>query len=168
MALLKNARRLTIGGGVLVCLVAVYGLMSGLFPGLGGSGSGNGTNVLVTGAGDSTDVPDARPSKPADDQREPNTEAAAPSDPAEVVNVLIDGRTYFLRSLVGGKEEHRRIELPALVDLAKAARGNEDGIRIRISRRESSRASAENLLQEKLTEAGLRKQSIYLQKGFVP
>jgi hypothetical protein len=81
--------------------------------------------------------------------------------------VLIDERSYFLRRVVDGQEEYNRIELPELINLAKSTRGNEDGIRVRIFRRESSRASAENVLHEKLTEAGLPRQSIHLQEGFV-
>ena len=170
MAPLKNVRRLTIGGGLLIGVAIVASLLSGLFSGFGGQGSGNGPTVVVLNGGNSMNIPDTAQSKPVDQHPEPKEEPASPpeSADADVVNLLIDGRSYFIRQSVDGKRAYRPIELPELVNLAKAARGNEDGIRVRVSRRESSRASAENLLQEKLMEAGLRKEAIYLQEGFVP
>ncbi len=161
MTPLKNVRRLTIGGGALIGVAMVYGLLNGLFSGFGGNGPGSGAQALVSNGNNSMSMPDASQSKPP-------VENETPPESTDVVNVLIDERSYFIRLLVDGKGEYRRIELPELVNLAKAARGNEDGIRVRVSRRESSRASAENLLQEKLLGAGLRKESIHLQKGFVP
>ena len=45
--------------------------------------------------------------------------------------------------------------LTKVVALAKAASGDEDGIRVRIYRKPSSRASTENELQDALIDAGI-------------
>jgi hypothetical protein len=84
----------------------------------------------------------------------------------DVLEVTIDERHYTVREMVNGEPGHRRVELAELVQLARSAPGSEDGIRVRILRRASSRVTAEMLLEDTLSEAGFDKSS--LQWKYVP
>jgi len=89
----------------------------------------------------------------------PNSSPSTPPmvDKPSVVKVSVAERTFSLRSEEAGE---RPIELPELIDMVKSAKGNVDGIRLRIYRQPSSRASAENDLQGALDDAGIRAESV--------
>lgn len=84
------------------------------------------------------------------------------------LQVLIDGRRYAVKQTDNGTSEYRPVELSRLVDLAKQAPGDEDGVRVRIARRESSRATAERRLEDELMEAGLPPESIVWESELLP
>ncbi len=147
-------RRLTVGGFILVGLGIVIGSLTGL-PGLGGRGN-EGSHDPAT--------QDSNP-QPVDSQSQPQSIDKPAEESADVIDVLIGGQTYFFRP--AGAEKYRPIELSELIRLAKQARGNHDGIRVRIARRKTSRASAEQQLEDELTKAGLPRNSLSWQKDLV-
>jgi len=158
-------KRLTIAGVLVVAVGIVAGKM-GMFPGLGnGSGSNADTQVSV---GAENPTPPPKKSDPPIATPENDTDSKTSTDPPNVLEVIIDDRSYQLRQSSDGKEEYVAIELPALISLAKKTPGDEDGIRVRISRRESSRLSAESQLQEELTKAGLSRSAIQWREGLLP
>lgn len=78
--------------------------------------------------------------------------ATAPAEKPDVVKVVVAERAFALRSEKG----ERPIQLPEIIELVKQAPGDTDGIRLRIYRKPSSRASAEDALQTALSDAGIR------------
>ena len=76
--------------------------------------------------------------------------------PLRVVKVVIQDRDYLLRTTDDdGQEQLQPIALAQLVETVRAASGDEDGVRVRIVRRDSSRAAAEELLHQSLLKAGV-------------
>ena len=88
-------------------------------------------------------------------------------DSPEVLHVLIDGWQYSVREKIHGRLEYRPASLDQIVKLAEKMKGDEDGIRVRISRRGTSRATAEMALQDRLSTAGVSQESIRQEEGFV-
>ena len=158
-------RTATVGGG-LIALGILVGMFLNLFRGPGGGGDGS--NMLVqssgeeslsieepeseTAADESTDVPVHNASQQNNIDSQPAAVAAAP----QVVDVVVDDRQYHIRKTgEDGREQLVPIALQELVETVRRASGNEDGIRVRIVRRDSSRAAAEKLLHESLLDAGV-------------
>jgi hypothetical protein len=85
-----------------------------------------------------------------------------------VFTVLIDEKN-FLIELPGDLDPvYRETSLPRVIELAKLAKGDSNGIRVRILRRESARASAEFDLIDGLHKAGIAKDSTIMPADFVP
>jgi hypothetical protein len=134
-------------------VVLIAGIAAGVYlgdfmkgPGWGGSKKGTGNS---TGTGkDGTVEKKAEVDKT---EAAPEKVAAAPLPQTPVVKIVIADRSYFLRSAEGDQP----IELDQVVELANAAQGDEDGIKIRIYRKLSSYSSAEVALQDALVAAGV-------------
>lgn len=154
-------RRVTIGGGLILAVGILAGWLSGLFTGFGRGGTGDGTQANV-GAANST-VSNTNP-KQTKNEKKPAETVERPTD---VVEVLIDDREYLVQQIIDGKSEYRSIDLARLVELAKNASGNDDGIRVRITRKTTSRVLAEKQLGEALAEAGLSKEAITWEEGTI-
>jgi len=108
--------------------------------------------------------------QPVNSQSQPQPIHKPAEESAEVIDVLIDGQTYFFRPAGGEQncpEKYRPIELSELIRLAKQAHGNHDGIRVQIARRKASRASAEQRLEDELTKARLPRNSLSWQTDLV-
>jgi len=134
--------------------VLVAGIATGIYVGKFWKGFGGGSSLGV-GVGD----PQANSQAGADAKSpeiktpdRPEPESPPPADVPRVVRVVIDDQSYFVRS-EGGDEP---IDLKQIVALTRAAAGDEDGIRIRIYRKFSSRTSAELALSAALVEAGIK------------
>lgn len=108
------------------------------------------------------------PEEPRDDaerepplQTEPETEPVAAIGPEEAVGsegaveVLIDDRTYYLRRGAGDDAEWVEASGDAVVSYAEKAKGDSTGVRVRLFRRPTARASAEETLIDALGHAGL-------------
>jgi hypothetical protein len=65
------------------------------------------------------------------------------------LTAIIDGREIFLKNSL----EESPISASQLAGLVREADGNEDGIRLRVLRRRSSRVSTETELQDALRQA---------------
>ena len=136
-----------------------------------GPGTGGGTSVVpgTQGTTESKTDSSAQAEKPVTATRtvsessplkSPNSSPATPP-PVEkpaVIKVTVDERTFSLRSEEAGE---RPIELRELIEMVKTAKGDADGIRLRIYRKPSSRASAEMALQTALTDAGIREEAVH-------
>ncbi|MDB5339349.1 MAG: hypothetical protein JWN70_4968 [Planctomycetaceae bacterium] len=85
---------------------------------------------------------------------------AEPVVPPTVVYVLIDGRDYLLRRGPEGKAAFKPATLDDVIEAAQTATGDDNGIRIRIAQKSSSRELTERALQAKLEEAGVPKDAI--------
>lgn len=112
----------------------------------GGSGFGYGDSLLVTAQPTNSTTPPAK-----DDVQD-----SSPT-PMPTVRVVIRDRSYYLKQ----SREEQPIALQDLVALVQRAAGDEDGIRLRIYRAESSRATAELQLQEALRAVDIPESAIY-------
>lgn len=158
-------RRLTIGGAICIGLGMALGWSTGWFPFPGaGGGSGSATTAPVSESAarpvaespPPTEEPDAAPQEPKPDSPD---EAASP----EVLHVLIKNHDFYYRLEPGGAD-YRPIALARLIELAGRTTGNEDDVRVRVSRAPSSRTTAEIRLREKLREAGLDRIAVYWER----
>jgi len=148
----KNTRkRLMWGGGAILAVGVLVGLIAD-FPRMGVGNEGG--NVLVSA---STETP--RVETPV---AVPETGVTSP-----VVTVLIEGHSYLILRSIEGVDSWEHAERESVVRLAKQAGGDEDGVRVRVLRRQSARASAENELRQALADAGLSGDAVYWQKEFV-
>lgn len=111
----------------------------------GGSGFGQGDSLLVTTQPTNSTTPPAE-----DDTRDSPTST-------QTVRVVIRDRSYYLKQSL----EEQPITLQDLVALVQRAQGDEDGIRLRVYRAESSRATAELQLQEALRAVDIPESAIY-------
>lgn len=96
-----------------------------------------------------------------DDTRKVSTdvgEAAIGGDGS--LDVRIEDHAYFLRNGSGAKAEWVPADLDKIVALAKRAPGDDIGVRVRVIRGPSARASAEDALSSALLSAGLETSEI--------
>jgi hypothetical protein len=135
--------------------------------GIGGDGEGEialPTSVMV---GPSQSAPVEPPEQGEPDIQPVTTENAPESAGTnEIVEVLIDDRSYSLRRGTGDAE-WVAAELEAIVAYARQAAGDESGVRVRIFRRPSARAAAEEELVEALQGAGVKDAEIDLPEKLV-
>jgi len=119
------------------------------------NGFGGGSTVGV-GIGDPAPATQGEPSeatsvKPAEDDVKPLT------DVPPVTKVVIDDRSYFIRSADGD----RPVEIAEVIALTKAATGDANGIRVIVYRKGTSRPSAENALQDAFNEAKISDKAVF-------
>ncbi len=147
--------------------VLVAGIGVGLYLGDIWKGFGGGTSIGIgvgdstsQGTGDGTGDGTKQVTKPvnveATEDAPPEVTAAAPSPVTHVLKIVIADRSYFLRSPEGDQP----VELKDLVAQAKAATGDEDGIRVRVYRKLTSRPAVEIALNDALVAAGLNEDQI--------
>ncbi len=85
-----------------------------------------------------------------------------------VLTLLIDEYEYLMKIPASADSVYRPVELSRAVALAKQAKGDSNGIRVRVQRRESSRASAEHRLMNELQHGGIGSDAVYMASEFVP
>ena len=154
-------------GAVLVAGIAVGLYFGDLWKGFGG---GNSLGVGTTDhSSTSVKDPDAE-KRDANAKTGETAKTVAPSNTDidveksiasipgthRVVKVVIADRSYFVRSTIGDVPT----DLNQLVKLVKAATGDEDGIRIRIYRRPTSRTTTELALRDALLDAGIAEEHV--------
>lgn len=183
--LVRGSSRAGVGAGAALIGLALFLLFRGF--GFGpGSGSGEdsgGTESQGSGqeASDSmilaanTDAPSTsedaektREKRSDDDRANGLTVDEAKAIAGNVLTVLIDEHDYLMQIPGTTDVVYRRCELPRLIELAKLTQGDTNGIRVRILRRESARASAESQIRIDLVHAGISDDAVVMPQEFVP
>ena len=155
-----RVKKRTIAGGVLAVGILIGAFLSGWnIPGLG-------TGAPETGS-EADDTPDEFALATLDAEVEIIPAPVPVPLTDDVVDVRIEDRSYWVRQLLAGKKVYQPAELDQIVEWAKKAKGDAQGIRVRISRRGSARVSTWETLQHELTQAGLSQSSVLLQEGLV-
>ena len=165
-------RTRTLVTGLIGVGVGIGWLINQYIPDFGSGGIGfgpGGADTAVTTTADSAagqspaivSTPEAVPETP------PET-LGGPGNTAPVVYVLLDGRDFFIRTKGGEKPEYRRASLGEILAAAHAAKGDEDGLRVRIARKQSARATTEQQLRAGLQQAGFSPEAIRWDEDPVP
>lgn len=146
-------------GGVLIAGIAAGLYLGDLFKGFGfgnslglGTGGKSSTSQATktgTDEGAAKTVQTNTTIKPETPKKPAKTHASH-----QIVKVVIADRSYFVRSADGDQAT----DLAEVVDLVKSATGDDDGIRIRIYRKPTSRTSTEIALRDALLEAGVKEE----------
>ena len=173
--IIRGTSRAGMGGGALLIGLALFLLFRGFGP--GGTGlSGSGT------AEDSTSAITSEDSAPTDEKSETNDSSLAAPDPiigglsederkalsGNILTVLIDDYQYLIELPGTPVTILRPAELSRIVKLASLAKGDSNGIKVRVLIRESARASAEKQLQADLEHSGIHRDAIMMTSEFVP
>ena len=173
--IVRGTSRAGMGGGALLIGLALFLLFRGFGPGgTGASGSG-------TGEG-STTASTAKAPAPKDEKNESHESSLAAPDPiiggltederkalsGNILTVLIDDYQYLIELPGTPVNILRPAELSRLVKLASLAKGDSNGIKVRVLIRESARASAEKQLQADLEHSGIHRDEIMMTSEFVP
>ena len=156
-----KVRKRTIAGSILVVGVLIGSFLSGLIPGFGVGGNQDGNEANTRG--DETLATLAN----LDTRTEILPTAATTGVSKDVLDVRVEDRSYSLRRVVDGKDVYEPATLDQIIELARATKGNDQGIRVRINRRPSARVVAWMTLQQELIKAGLSEHSVQLQEGLV-
>lgn len=154
-----------VGGAIVLVAVGIGIWLNSLFTGIGpgGDNSGVGRNDEVNVSLDNADTSANITS--TDSTSETSVEATIPI--GAVPTILIDDRQYLLQVESGAEENFQPIGLDEIVRLTQAAQPGEDGIRLHIKRRETSRASTESALTDALRRAGVSDNAVQHHAGFV-
>ena len=150
-----------VAGGVVLVAIGIGIWLSNLFNGIGPGGAGTdvGMNPDLAVSLDSSDSTGGASETPTDD--------TAAAGIAGLPVVLIDGQEYFLEQRTGATTKYVPATLDEIVKLVKSTEPDEDGLRVQIKRRGSSRHSAESALDAALHEAGVSEEQIQRHTGFV-
>lgn len=166
-------RTVKTGAGVLAVGVILGAILMKFLPNLNfglGGGAGSGTQVVgPSGEGTAPEVNSpAAVDSPTADIPEPGDPPRPRSASGDVVHIMVDERDFLYEAAGGAVPTYQPIALEKLVEMARIAKGNEDGVRVSISRRGSARAKAEIELRDRLLEAGLSEEAILWQDGPPP
>ncbi|MFO1003995.1 MAG: hypothetical protein U0936_27070 [Planctomycetaceae bacterium] len=166
----RTTSRAGVGGGAILIGLALFLLFKGLGPGgTGSTGSGTGPQsgkamISATGTESSSEDAVAAP----DEIKGGLTNEEKKSLSSDVFTVLIDEKNFLIELPGFPDPVYREIKLPRVLELAKLVKGDSNGIRVRILRRESARASAEFDLTSGLQKVGVEKDAIIMPADFVP
>jgi hypothetical protein len=144
-----------VAGVALVLGIAAGVWLSDFWKGFGGGngiGLGKGGNAVSISSGDGESVPVAV-------ENSPSTVHAG-----HTVRIVIRDRSYFLRT---GQEE-TPVSLEQILDAVRSAPGDDDGVKLRVYRAESSRPTAELQLQETLQKADVPESATYWSPDAMP
>lgn len=163
-------RRAKWGIGAAAVVGAAW-LLSKFFNG-GGLGIGDGTNVALPSKSDAPAVrPDEDHGPPPQDEPEASTVATQGEEKSigegGVVEALIDGRNFFVKRGSGDDAEWVPAEPDVISGYARQAPGDDSGVKVRIRRKASARAAAEEELSKSLHAAGLTDAQIDQPQSFV-
>lgn len=150
--IVRGTSRAGMGGGAILIGLALFLLFRGF--GLGGTGaSGSGKESSLA-------APDPIIGGLTDDEHKALS--------GNILTVLIDDYQYMIE--LPGKPDtiHRPTELSRIVELAGLAKGDSNGIKVRVLIRQSARASAEKKLQADLEHSGIHRDAIMMTSEFVP
>ena len=161
----KSTVRAATGGGIVVAALLALMFFRGAGSGTGDSNSPNTAPSMVA-----TEFP----SDTAENLTEAQLAAAgltldeqkALSD--HVLSILIDEHDYLIGISDDANTVYHPCDIERLVELAGHAKGDSNGIRVRILQRESARPSAEEKLKLALASAGIDVDALYQQSEFVP
>lgn len=145
-----TSKKVALGGG---CILAL-GILMGMYMKIPGWGGGT---MVSTSTGDQTETASSSNS----DQTDNNLPTAG------LITVLIDDRAYSIAKADGDNIVYTPTAIAAIVQQAQQVPGNEDGIKVRVLRKESARATAESNLRNALVDAGIDAGAIYMPRSFV-
>ncbi len=173
--IVRGTSRAGMGGGALLIGLALFLLFRGFGPGgTGASGSGTGA--------ESTTASTVKGPAPKDEKKESDESSLAAPDliiggltederkalSGNMLTVLIDDYQYLIELPGTPVNILRPAELSRIVKLASLAKGDSNGIKVRVLIRESARASAEKQLQADLEHSGIHRDAIMMTSEFVP
>ncbi|MEO2035484.1 MAG: hypothetical protein ABGZ35_25675 [Planctomycetaceae bacterium] len=157
----RKAVRAASGGLVVIVALLVLLFMQGP-----GTGSGDGEVSETADANGeapavvSTDaVSDTMLQSDAEDGGLTDQEQAAVA--GNTLIVLIDEHDYFMQVPENETTAWQPMELTRLVEVAQRAAGDSNGIRVRIQKRSTARASAEQKVRSELEQAGIGVDAIF-------
>ncbi len=154
----RTGRRVAKGVGIVALIAFLIGMYTGI-PGFGG-GEGVQGNVALSTTATAKPSQQTPPEEPDDD-----TNTGLEDD---VLTVLIDGRDYLTLRKTDDKESYLPADLTQIARLAKLARGDGSGVRVKILRRESARTTAEVALRDALLKAGIPEHTIHMPQQLLP
>ena len=173
--IVRNTSRAGMGGGAILIALALFMLFKGLGPG-GTGASGSGTGKGNTSTEHSTEAVGSSETNPDE-----NSSLAAPESvvggltdderkalSGDLLTVLIDDFQYMIELPGNPDSIHRPAELSRIVELASLAKGDSNGIKVRVLIRQSARASAESQLLADLEHSGIHRDAIMMTSEFVP
>ena len=79
----------------------------------------------------------------------------------EMLNVVIDEHMYLVQDSGNETEVWRPVELKQLIEAAQQTTGDSNGIRVRIQKKVTSRASAEQRILAALQQAGISSDAVF-------
>lgn len=149
--MLRRQRNLILTA-VLAVGAALAMFLKGLFPTVGGPGDseGDGPPDLSAVRVDVAPVETVEP--------QPEESASQPPIQGGLVDLLIDGRTFY--AAVAGETSRQERSLEAVVAAVRQAEPNAEGVRVRITRTKDSLPSAEKAIKDGLEAAGVRETEI--------
>lgn len=104
-------------------------------------------------------VQGSNPAQNANDPRPPDSDSTTPpADVQDVLRITIKNRSYWIAA--GPDSVPEEIALQRAVELAVATTGDENGVRVRVTRDDTARASAEEELEQALLDANIARESI--------
>jgi hypothetical protein len=166
---MATTTRQRLAGGVVIGVAAAAFYLGTQWkgPGLGGSGSGDGGPVAGEPARPSVaSSEEPRGAELAGDSAVLVSNAAPPSTQAPLVTVVITGNEYLL-STIGDETTATPALLTEVARAALMARGDSQGIRVRIFRKKDAKAGAKIDLFSKLNEAGIPNEAIQDKREFL-
>lgn len=146
-----------VAGMALILGVAIGIWLADWFQGLGTGKSGPSSLQVSLGTDGASELPAREEIGPPTRVVSESTTKDEPSTGAIELTAIIDGHEIFLKNSL----EESPISAPQLASLVREADGNEDGIRLRILRRRSSRVSTETALQDALREANVPDAAVF-------
>ena len=156
--LARKASRAAMGGAIVI-----VALLLAMF--LRGPGTGEGDSSGTTdSSGDATFVASADSSDvmlEASDESGGLTELEQSALSGNTLLVLIDEHDYLVRVSGDAGDAWQQIKLDRLIEVAQHATGDSNGIRIRIQKRSTARASAEQKILTELEQAGIGRDAIF-------
>ena len=84
-----------------------------------------------------------------------------------VLTILIDERDYLIGIVSETETTYESVTLERALTLAGRAEGDANGLKVRIERRESARASAEHLLLDELKAKDITEDAVHVTSEFV-
>ncbi|MCP4783934.1 MAG: hypothetical protein GY903_29240 [Fuerstiella sp.] len=162
---IKTTARAATGGVIVVAALLALLFFRGAGSGTGDGESSNPLPSMVT-TESNADLAEKPSETTLADGGLTADEQKALSD--QVLSILIDEHDYLMEIPGDSTTIYRPTEMERLVELARQAEGDSNGIRVRILQRESARPSAEEKLKSALAAAGIDVDALYQQSEFVP
>ena len=163
--IIRSTARAATGGVIVVAALLALMFFRGAGSGTGDGDSSNTSPSMITTESPTDAAEKPTEAKLADGGLTPDEQKAL-SD--QVLSILIDEHDYLMEIPDDDSTIYRPAEIERLVELARQAEGDSNGIRVRILQRESARPSAEEKLKLALASAGVDVDALYQQSEFVP
>lgn len=158
----KRPKKMMYAGGGVLILGIILGQYFGLTPGIN-SGSGDGEDQAESEPAvnpESIMASSESEIVPVLIQPESSPQKSLAELPLQVLDILIDDRSYLVKADSQSREQYRPAEMKEIRKLVGQATGDEDGIRVRVYRTGSARVVPEAVLKDELKKAGLEPQQI--------